>query len=202
VNDDTTAAEAWEGTGPGTLQTYTIGNEPVPPLPVTGIHFAFCAPGQEAALAAAMHEPHATARARVAEGGSAALALTADGRIAGYGWIRYGAIRIDDLPLRLPLPADHAYIWDCLTVPELRGRGIFPGLLRFMLAALQQRKGTRQAWAGVAPGNDASLHAFARAGFRVVAQIGMAQGRVRVRTLPTARPDEVAVLAGRAAHPG
>lgn len=197
VSGDAAAGEAWEGSGPGAIQAYTIGEDPVRPLPVAGIEFAACTPTWQAPLATAMQEPSSTVRVRLEEGNRAMLALTTDGRIAGYGWIRHGAIRIDDLPFRQPLPPDHAYIWDCLTTPAQRGRGIFPGLLRFMLATLQ-REGFHQAWAGVAPGNEPSMRAFARAGFRVVAQIGVMRGQVRLRTLPAARADEAAILAGRA----
>jgi ribosomal protein S18 acetylase RimI-like enzyme len=197
ANHIDTPEEAWEIVDPGAIQAYAINDGPISPLPVAGIHFAFVQSAQEAGLAAAMHEPYALVRARRDEGNQAVLALTDAGRIAGYGWIRHGAIQIDDLPFRLTLPRDHAYIWDCLTTPELRGRGIFPALLRFMLEALR-REGVRHVWAGVAPGNDPSLHAFARADFRVVAHIGLVHDRLRIRALPAARPDEVAILTGRA----
>ncbi|HWE62463.1 MAG TPA: GNAT family N-acetyltransferase [Chloroflexota bacterium] len=195
ANGNTRVEEAGKIKDPGTLQAYALGDAVVPPLPVPGIRFALLEPAQRQALAAAMHEPDSVVQARLREGGRAALALTAEGRIAGYGWIRYGAIQIDDLHYRLPLPQDHAYIWDCLTIPELRGRGIFPGLLRFMLEALRQ-EGMRYAWAGVAPGNVASLHAFARAGFHAVAHIGIVGEAVRLRMLDEARPYEVAILSG------
>lgn len=195
ANHNETAEDAWEIADPGTIEAHALDAGAVAPLPVIGIRCTSLHPHQEPALATAMGEPHALVRSRLREGNRAVLALTEDGQIAGYGWIRYGAIQIDDLPFRLALPDDHAYIWDCLTVPRLRGRGIFPALLCFMLQTLQ-REGMRHAWAGVAPGNDPSLRAFARAGFRVVAHLGVVRERVRIRPLAAARPDEVAILRG------
>jgi GNAT superfamily N-acetyltransferase len=182
----------------GAIQAFHLDNSPVPPIAVPGISYRYLLPGEEAMLAAAMSVPAQAVLARLAPGGKTALALDAQGRIAGYGWVRSDAIRIDDIALLLPLPRGHAYIWDCLTLPVWRGRHVFPGLLRFILEVLRQ-EGVHEAWAGVAPGNVASMHAFARAGFRHVADVD-AQDRPRLRLTPAALPEEVDLLRRLAAR--
>lgn len=192
-SDGNTAAGTRKVARPGTFHAYALGAEKVSPLPVPGIRFIYLDAARQRALAAAMHVADAEVSARLDEGGKAALALTEQGEIAGYGWIRYDAIQIDDLRFRLPLPPNHAYIWDCLTVPEHRGRGIFPGLLRFMLEQLR-REGITEVWAGVEPGNEPSLRAFARAGFRLVAEIDIEDATRTLQLTGQARPTEAAVL--------
>jgi ribosomal protein S18 acetylase RimI-like enzyme len=165
----------------------------VTPLLVPGIHFTTLQPGQEDHLAAVMGQDRGEVQRRLRRGGTAVLALTPAGAIAGYGWLSFDAIRIYELQLETPIPPGHGYIWDCLTLPEYRGRRIFPGLLRFMLRLLQQR-GTVQAWGLVAPGNMQSLRSFATAGFRLVAYLIFSGGRVVLELTNLATPSEVMVL--------
>lgn len=164
----------------GAIQAFHLDGRPVPPIAVPGISYRYLLPGEETALAAAMGVQTRVVQDRFAPRGKVALALDEQRRIAGYGWVRYDAIRIDDIALLLPLPSGHAYIWDCMTLPRWRGRHVFPGLLRFLLEALRQ-EGMHEAWAGVAPGNTASMRAFARAGFRHIADVVVARDRPLLR---------------------
>jgi ribosomal protein S18 acetylase RimI-like enzyme len=189
------AAAADRQDEPGTIQAFTLGAEPVAAITVAGVRFIDLTGDREATLAAVMRVATEALRRRLAESGSAALALTGE-EIVGYGWVRYGALRIPDLRLEVPLPKDHAYIWDCLTLPPHRGRGIFPGLLRFLLEELRER-GFRQAWAATAPGNTASVRAFAKAGFRLVATTYGGTGSLEARPTPRAMPEEAAWLRSR-----
>ena len=177
----------------GAIQAFHLNDLPVPPIAVPGISYRYLLPGEEAQLAAAMGLLPQAVQARLAPGGKAVLALDGQGRIACYGWVRYDAIRIDDIALLLPLPSGHAYIWDCLTLPEYRGHHIFPGLLRFLLEALRQ-EGMHEAWAGVAPGNTASMRAFARAGFRHIADVEVTRDRVRLQIKREALAEEAGLL--------
>jgi ribosomal protein S18 acetylase RimI-like enzyme len=177
----------------GAIQAYTLGIEPVAPLHVAGVRFIQLHPGLIDQLAEAMQVSVAELYQRRALGNRAALALLDDDTIAGYGWVSYDSIRIIELDLELAIPRGHAYIWDCATIPQYRGRGIFPGLLRFMLEELRLR-GVTQVWAAVAPGNDASLRSFTRAGFRLVAHSNFGPRHFEAYPTDVATPNEAAVL--------
>jgi len=93
-----------------------------------------------------------------------------DGKIVSYGWIAYNAEPLGDLGISFRLKPDDAYIYDCATRPDYRGRGYYPALLRFMCAELR-RQGRRRVWIGTAPGNFTSQRGIARAGFMKVADV-------------------------------
>lgn len=181
--------------GSGTIQAYRLGDEAVEQMPVAGLRFAGVEPGREHALAQAMGVDTGVVRGRLEHAGSAAVAIDR-AKIAAYGWVLYGRISIPDLRLEIALPADHAYIWDCLTLPAYRGRGVFPGLLRYLLEDMRGR-GIRLAWAATAPGNSASVRAFAKAGFRLVALTGGDIGSFSARPTQAATADEAALLRER-----
>jgi ribosomal protein S18 acetylase RimI-like enzyme len=177
----------------GAIQAYTPGKEPVSQLPVPGVRFIRFHTGLSRQLAEVMHTSEATIDQRRALGNRASVALLDDDTIVGYGWVSYDAIRIYELNVEIPIPRGHAYIWDCATVEQYRGRGIFPGLLRFMLEELRLQ-GIAQVWAGVAPGNTASLKSFARAGFRLVAHTTITDSQFEVWPTSAATSDEVTAL--------
>ncbi|HXT37863.1 MAG TPA: GNAT family N-acetyltransferase [Chloroflexota bacterium] len=177
---------------PGTIQAFTLGREPVSPLPVARIRFGELASGQETALARTSGISVAEVHRRLADSGSAILALDGD-TIAGYGWVQYGRVRIPDLRLAFSLPKHQVYIWDCVTLPAYRGHGIFPGLLRYLLELLR-RQGIEQVWAAIAPGNLASQRAFAKAGFRLVAFTDGNIGTFKARPTSEATPEEAALI--------
>jgi len=174
------------------IQAFTLGKEPVPPTPVARIRFAELASGQETALARTGGISVAEVHRRVADFGSAILALDGD-TIAGYGWVQYGRVRIPDLRLDFSLPKHHVYVWDCVTLPAYRGHGIFPGLLRYLLEIVR-RQGIAQVWAAIAPGNLASQRAFAKAGFRLVALTDGDIGTFQARPTSAATPEEAALI--------
>jgi ribosomal protein S18 acetylase RimI-like enzyme len=109
-------------------------------------------------------------------------------------------IRIYELHLAVPIPHGHAYIWDCATLPPYRNRGIFAGLLRFMLEDLRLQ-GDLQAWGAVAPGNEPSLRAFSRAGFRLVAHMHLGPGSIVATPTTDASAAEAALLSTLTAIP-
>jgi hypothetical protein len=61
------------------------------------------------------------------------------------------------------------WLYDFATVPEFRGRRLYPALLRFILSDLKERDVTR-AWIGTEPGNVASQHGIRRAGFTLIVE--------------------------------
>jgi GNAT superfamily N-acetyltransferase len=178
---------------PGTIHAFTPGTDVSPEVLVSGIRYVRFSVPFSSRLAEAMAMPEDEIHARRALGNTASLALTADHLIASFGWLSYDAIRIKELRIEAPIQRGHAYIWDCATLPAYRGRGIFPGLLHFMVEDLR-RQGVMQIWAAVAPGNHASLRAFTRAGFRLVAESIVTPERLEAFPTAEATAEEAASL--------
>lgn len=90
--------------------------------------------------------------------------------VVAYGWV---ALTIEPLGNSgyafQPLPGD-AYLYDFATLPDHRGRGYYPALLRFILGELA-RQGIRRVWIGTAPGNGISARSIARAGFQLIVEV-------------------------------
>ena len=60
-------------------------------------------------------------------------------------------------------------------IPAWRGRGLYPRLLQ---AILQQEQRVDRFWIGYEPGNEASAHGIKKAGFQVIGDLVIAEGRV------------------------
>ncbi|MFI5283882.1 MAG: GNAT family N-acetyltransferase [Candidatus Dormibacterales bacterium] len=52
------------------------------------------------------------------------------GDLAGYGWLSSGPEWIGEIQVRLSPGPGEGYIWNCVTLPEHRRRGVFSALLR------------------------------------------------------------------------
>ncbi len=69
------------------------------------------------------------------------------GVIVAYGWLSSGPEWIGELGLELRSAPGEAYVWNCLTLPAHRRRGVFSALLRGM--ATQARiEGLVRLWIG------------------------------------------------------
>lgn len=73
-------------------------------------------------------------RARLA-GGHRPYVASLDGAPAAYGWVAGTGATIGELGVTFVLPAGDRYLWDFATLPAWRGRGIYPQLLRAIIAA-------------------------------------------------------------------
>lgn len=94
---------------------------------------------------------------------------TASGNLmVTYGWVALTAEPLGNTGCSFDPPPGDAYLYDFATVPEYRGQGFYPALLRYILGELAGR-GLRRAWITTAPGNHASAHSISRAGFTRVA---------------------------------
>jgi GNAT superfamily N-acetyltransferase len=88
-----------------------------------------------------------------------------DKQPTAYGWVATQRGGIAELHFSFAV-ADHAiYLWNFLTLPEWRGRGIYPHLLQEII---RQEQTIERFWIGFEPGNDASEHGITKAGFEVV----------------------------------
>ncbi|HET7339693.1 MAG TPA: GNAT family N-acetyltransferase [Candidatus Dormibacteraeota bacterium] len=71
----------------------------------------------------------------------------ADGALAGYGWLSRGPEWIGELQVEIKPREREAYIWNCVTLPEHRRRGVFRSLVAGISVAAR-RLGARRVWIG------------------------------------------------------
>lgn len=109
------------------------------------------------------------------------------GAALAYGWIARAGDAISDLGFDLELPDGEAWIYDCATVPQARGKGLYTALLVTMRSEFS-RYGIRRGWIGTAPRNWASQRGIARAGFLKVADMDWNGPRATVSGVPGVAP--------------
>jgi len=94
--------------------------------------------------------------------GAVCHGLLLDGRLANLGWTQLGILELDSgAVLR---DKDAGGIFDCYTMPEYRGRGLYPKSIVGMMEKLQDA-GAKKAMIGVDPDNVASMRGIEKAGF-------------------------------------
>lgn len=134
-----------------------------------------------ATMAEAQQRPLAEMERRFAAGHRAYLARL-DGEVAAWGWVATREATIGELGLTVRLEPDDRYLWNFVTRPSHRGRGIYPRLLQAILLAEAGERG--RFWIAHAPENGASASGIRRAGFAAVAQLSFdAAGRPALRAL-------------------
>lgn len=79
--------------------------------------------------------------------GCLCFVVSNEGVVGGYGWLSTGPEWIGELQLEIKPRRREAYIWNCVTVPEQRRRGVFRSLVVGMSAAAR-RLGARRVWIG------------------------------------------------------
>jgi GNAT superfamily N-acetyltransferase len=92
-----------------------------------------------------------------------------DGIPAASGWVATLSASIGELELHFALPASDRYLWDFVTLPEWRGRGIYPRLLQGIVAA--EGITAERFWIIHAPENVASGSGIAKAGFEPISDL-------------------------------
>lgn len=156
----------------GTVFTYDLGDDPAAPA-LPGVAIGVATPDDAPALQEAMQAsgayPDDVVEVRLRDRRRPYVVKTA-GLIASYGWVAFEAEPVGDLGFSFELDQDEAYIYDCATRPDYRGRGYYPALLRAMAADLRT-EGYKRLWIGTAPGNVVSQRGIARAGFMKVADV-------------------------------
>jgi GNAT superfamily N-acetyltransferase len=79
--------------------------------------------------------------------GCLCFAVWIKGALGGYGWLSTGPEWVGELQLEIKAREREAYIWNCVTVPEYRRRGVFRSLVVGMSTAAR-RLGARRVWIG------------------------------------------------------
>jgi GNAT superfamily N-acetyltransferase len=79
--------------------------------------------------------------------GCLCFAVWIEGALGGYGWLSTGPEWIGELQLEIKPREREAYIWNCVTVPKHRRRGVFRSLVIGMSTAAR-RLGARRVWIG------------------------------------------------------
>ena len=120
--------------------------------------------------------------------GHALFTALVDGSLAAYGWSASERAHIGGLDLGFAIPPGERYLWDFVTLPGNRGRGIYPLLLQAIL-----RRQSDQAdgfWIGHEPTNRASRRGILKAGFRVAGRIWrLPDGSLAVVGAPDVEPE-------------
>ena len=100
--------------------------------------------------------------------------LRVDGEPAAYGWSATGPADIGGLALSFVVPRGERYLWDFVTLPAYRGRGLYPLLLQEILRRQMGR--AEWFWIGHEPHNQASRRGILKAGFRLAGGIRRLRG--------------------------
>lgn len=67
--------------------------------------------------------------------------------LAGYGWLSSGPEWIGEIDLEITPGAGEAYIWNCLTLPAQRRKGVFRALMAGIAARAHEERMSRL-WIG------------------------------------------------------
>jgi GNAT superfamily N-acetyltransferase len=119
-----------------------------------------------------------------------------DGEPAGYGWLARRSGGIDELDFGFEVPPGNGYLWDFVTLPQARGRGVYPHLLQAIVA---QAADVERFWIGYEERNLASARGIEKAGFRLVGDLEVTGGRVS--GFAVSEPGARAEAAGALLHP-
>jgi ribosomal protein S18 acetylase RimI-like enzyme len=142
----------------------------VPAQPRVAATFGEAHPEDAGPLAAAMGLPDPQALERRFDGGRRCFVAWDGTQIASYGWVSQGRESVGEMERTFHMQSGEAYIWDCVTLPQYRGRGLYSALLGSMLAELRGA-GVGRVWIGASLDNQPSIKGFARAGFQPVIEM-------------------------------
>jgi ribosomal protein S18 acetylase RimI-like enzyme len=125
--------------------------------------------------------------------GHTAWVASIDGQPAAWGWMATRTADIGELGLTFAIPPRERYLWNFVTLPAFRGRGIYPRLLDAIVRSESARADTF--WIAYAPENRASETGIRRAGFEPVAELSFdAAGRPAVEGAGEDAKDAAALL--------
>lgn len=147
-----------------------------------------------AAMAALQQRTVSEIEARFDAGHRAYVAMM-DGVPAAWGWVATSSATIGEVKASFAVASTERYLWNFVTLPAFRGRGIYPRLLESIIAS-ESIEGERF-WIAYAPENHASGVGIQKAGFALVAELSFdVQGRAVVKDIQAGGGESVSRLLG------
>ena len=92
-----------------------------------------------------------------------------EGEAAAWGWVATESATIGELQVAFRIPPADRYLWNFVTLPAFRGRGIYPRLLEAIVDV--ELRDAERLWIAYAPENHASGAGIRKAGFALVAEL-------------------------------
>jgi GNAT superfamily N-acetyltransferase len=139
--------------------------------PIPGLEVAVGDGLEAIARLTALSRDEAAARL---EAGHRVYVASIDGTPAAYGWVATMSASIGELAMAFAVPERDRYLWDFVTLPAFRGRGIYPRLLQGIVAS--EGVAADRFWIIHAPENAASSSGIAKAGFTAVSELSFLPG--------------------------
>ena len=99
-----------------------------------------------------------------------------EGEPVAYGWSARRRGKIGELVIEFEIPAGSRYLWDFVTLPAWRGKGVYPRLLQEILGV--EGGEAERFWIGHHPENLASGRGISKAGFQVAGEVWVKAGRL------------------------
>jgi GNAT superfamily N-acetyltransferase len=160
------------GTPVGYFYTWWRG-DPLPDLPaIAGFSTMQC---DDVALMSKLTDlPEAEISARIENGHQPYLACI-DDVPAAYGWSAWSWLSIGELGVERELPNGDHYLWDFVTLPAFRGRGIYPHMLQAIIRAEMVQ--AERFWIGHDLDNIASARGIEKAGLPVIGEVWVRDDR-------------------------
>ena len=101
--------------------------------------------------------------------GHRAYVAYVDGEPAAFGWVATRVAVIGELGATFELPSGERYLWNFVTLPAHRGKGIYPRLIDAIVRA--ESAEADRFWIAYAPENRASGAGIRKAGFTTIARL-------------------------------
>lgn len=159
-----------------TFATWWRG-DPLPNLSPLPTFSAYLSTDTQLIARLSNHSPQVIAT-RFQAGNRLYLAFIGEVPVA-YGWAATQQGSISALQLSFAIPSGNSYLYNFLTFPEWRGRGIYPHLLQ---AIIHQEQLVDRFWIAYYD-NEASGRGIRKAGFHIVSDLVVSGDRVSGITL-------------------
>jgi GNAT superfamily N-acetyltransferase len=122
-----------------------------------------------------------------------AYVASINGEDVAFGWVAPYEAMIGEIESAFRIPKGERYLWNFVTLPGHRGKGIYPRLLDAIVGI--EGLEAERFWVAYAPENYASGAGIEKAGFKTVAQISFDQhDRPAVRMLVEGAPNPAKML--------
>jgi hypothetical protein len=96
--------------------------------------------------------------------------VRSEGAIAAYGWVSRGEEWVGEIAAPIRVPAEDAYVWNCVTLAPHRRRGLFCLVLAGVTAALHEA-GAGRLWIATLDAEPAGGRGARSAGFAPAASV-------------------------------